>query len=108
MTTSFADLGVPDSISRALGAKVVEGEAELDRLFSSGKAEPTEVQAVLGRLGEIQAQLRWTHLRAHIAMREILNDDQIAKSDQLRGYTDAAPGQDGPAHSGHHPHSQHH
>lgn len=94
--------------ARALGARVVEGEAELDRLFSSGEAEPAEVQAVIGRLGEFQAQLRWTHLRAHIAMREILNEDQIAKYDQLRGYTDAAPGHDGPSHSGHHPHLQHH
>ena len=87
------------SEARALGERVVEAEAELDRLFAGAEADPVSMQTVLDRIAKLQARLRGTHLRAHITMRQILNPDQIARYDELRGYTDRAAHD--PAHSQH-------
>lgn len=45
------------------------------------------LRATLRQIGELQADVRRSHLEAHIAQRAIQTKTQIAKYDQLRGYT---------------------
>jgi hypothetical protein len=70
----------------------------LEKSFSSGSATPVDTRAVLDELARLQADLRYTHLSAHLAMRSVLSADQIAKYDALRGYADGTV-----APAGHHP-----
>jgi len=69
-----------------LGEKIVAGEAELDRLFADRVVDEARLQHALHQLAQLQAELRATHLRAHLAMREVLTEAQIATYDRLRGY----------------------
>ena len=84
--------------ARRLGAQVVAKETELDRLFAECQASEARVGALLREIGQVQAELRGVHLNAHLAMRELLTPAQIARYDELRGYTGAG------APAGHPPH----
>ena len=72
--------------AKRLGAQVVEIETHLDRLFADGQATPAAVDRMLAHLGEVQGQLRAAHLKAHIAMHDVLTAEQIAAYNKLRGY----------------------
>jgi len=48
-------------------------------------------------LSRLQAEFRYAHLSAHLAIRTILTPDQIAKYDEMRGYTATAPDASAPA-----------
>jgi Spy/CpxP family protein refolding chaperone len=87
-----------DAKARALGETIVAKEAVLETSFSSGAATPADTRAVLDELARLQADLRYTHLSAHLAMRSVLSAEQISKYDALRGYSDGAV-----APAGHHP-----
>lgn len=69
-----------------LGAQIVEAERSLDRLFSSGGIDRKALDTHVTRIAKLQGELRATHLRAHLEMKEILTADQIAAYDRLRGY----------------------
>jgi Spy/CpxP family protein refolding chaperone len=86
-----------DVKARALGETIVAKEAVLETSFSSGAATPADTRAVLDELARLQADLRYTHLSAHLAMRSVLSADQISRYDALRGYADGAA-----APAGHH------
>ncbi len=82
-----------DVKARALGETIVAKEAVLERSYSSGTATPADTRALLDELARLQADLRYMHLSAHLAMRPALSAEQISKYDALRGYSDgtAAP-----------------
>lgn len=82
----------------AIGAATIEREAELDRLFAEGKAEPAAVARLTAAIGALQAELRAIHLNAHIAQRAVLSAEQVARYDVLRGY---AGGGGNATHGGH-------
>lgn len=69
-----------------LGARIVAKEEELDRLFAERRIDEGRLREALHEIGRLQAELRGTHLRAHLAMRELLDEEQIARYDELRGY----------------------
>lgn len=73
--------------ARRLGREVVAKERELDRLFADAQADDANVRALLEEIALLQARLRGAHLRAHIAQRDVLSAGQIARYDELRGYT---------------------
>jgi Spy/CpxP family protein refolding chaperone len=81
-----------------LGARVVEAERALDRMFARGEADSGALARVSREIGVLRADLRAAHLRAHIEMRAALTREQIRLYDELRGY--GAPG-------GHKPGQQH-
>ena len=87
-----------DAKARALGETIVAKEAALETSYSSGAATPADTRAMLDELARLQADLRYTHLSAHLAMRSVLSTDQISRYDALRGYADGAA-----APAGHHP-----
>ncbi|MGH6899672.1 MAG: hypothetical protein ACREJ5_24505 [Geminicoccaceae bacterium] len=85
-----------------LGAQIVAREAALDELFASGIATAAALQAMTGALGRLNAELRGHHLGYHLAMRELLQPDQIASYGRLRGYASRfGSGEQGHGHRGH-------
>ncbi len=73
-----------------LGRELIARETELDRLFTGKHATADTVSALTREIGRLQGELRAVHLNAHVATVGILQSSQIARYDELRGYT-AAP-----------------
>jgi Spy/CpxP family protein refolding chaperone len=76
-----------------LGEAVVAQEAELERLFASGAADEGSLRSAVAETARLRGELRYTHLKYHLAMRRLLNPTQVAAYDAARGY--AASGQHG-------------
>jgi Spy/CpxP family protein refolding chaperone len=68
-----------------IGADVLGREAELDRMFAERIVTEASLQQALTGLAERQAQLRYTHLKYHLAMMAVLSADQIRRYSELRG-----------------------
>jgi Spy/CpxP family protein refolding chaperone len=85
----------------AIGADVIRQEAALDRMFADRNASEDALRAVTADLGGRYGELRLTHLKYHLAMRDLLSPEQTARYQVLRGYAaTAAPA----GHDGHHHH----
>jgi Spy/CpxP family protein refolding chaperone len=69
-----------------LGERLIEQERALDRLFATKAANVPELDAATAAIGMTQGVLRATHLRAHLAMMEVLTPEQVERYGQLRGY----------------------
>jgi len=76
--------------ARAIGAKLVDAERELDALFRSGTVDEKRLRDAVQRAGALQAEYRLSHLETHRRMRALLTDEQVKRYDEARGY--AAPG----------------
>ena len=70
-----------------VGKALVDKEQELDRKFASGAMTSKSLHLLLAQIGKLQAEVRGAHLQAHLDQRAILTQEQIAKYDDLRGYT---------------------
>ena len=91
--------------ARGLGARLVEKEGELDRLFASQALTEDELSSLTRELGRIRGALRATHLRAHLAQKALLSEEQVRRYEALRGYgSDGAGAHDrDPSRHRHHP-----
>src|SRR5262249_51123841 len=76
--------------AKPLGAEVVTQEQALDQLFAKGNITPDHLAAATTAIAELQGRLRAVHLSAHLETRALLNADQIARYQQLRGYGNPA------------------
>ena len=81
--------------ARELGAQVLAAEGELDRAFAGRRIDDAEIARLTARIGELQGRLRAAHLRTHLKQADLLTPQQVAKYQQLRGYTTAASGAEG-------------
>jgi Spy/CpxP family protein refolding chaperone len=72
-----------------IGRAILADEQALDALFASGAAELAAVDALVERIAERRGQLRFIHLGAHVKMRRALTPQQVARYDELRGYSGA-------------------
>ena len=79
------------AVAKRSGAAIVAKEAELDALYASGQAAPGAIKGLVTELARLQAEFRYAHLSAHLAMRTILTPEQIARYDEMRGCTAMAP-----------------
>jgi len=84
--------------AKPLGGKLIAQEQALDQLFAKGDITPDRLVVATAAIAELQGRLRSVHLAAHLETRALLNPDQIARYEQLRGYG-ASPG---PEHHHHH------
>lgn len=75
--------------ARALGARTVEAERELDAAFARGAISEPQLSGLTARIGELQAQLRASHLRTHLRQAALLTPQQVAQYQHLRGYAPA-------------------
>jgi Spy/CpxP family protein refolding chaperone len=72
--------------AKALGREIVDAEKTLDAAFAAGDVTEVSLAESVERIAGLQAELRIAHLRAHLAMREILTAHQVHEYDRLRGY----------------------
>lgn len=86
--------------ARRLGAQLVDAEKRLNELFSNGTVSEESMTNLLESVGSLTANIRVTHLKAHLTMMEILTGDQVEKYNELRGYG-VSDDHDAEKHSGH-------
>jgi Spy/CpxP family protein refolding chaperone len=72
----------------ARGREVLLAEERLEELFRQQRPE-AELREEAFRAASLRVELRWTHLAAHLAARQVLNAEQLAAYHRLR--YDAAP-----------------
>lgn len=89
-----------------LGERLIQQEAELDRLFASRTVAPASLDAATGAIAATQGALRAAHLRHHLAMVEVLTPEQVRRYGELRGYAGGAAPGDAHGHTGR-PHTSH-
>lgn len=72
--------------AKELGKQIVDQEDELLRIFSSGTADEVRVRQLTAEIGNLQGQLRATHLTAHSKERRLLSPEQVQIYDRSRDY----------------------
>jgi Spy/CpxP family protein refolding chaperone len=72
--------------AKPLGAALIEREQALDQLFAKGEITPARLTAETTAIAELQGRLRSVHLGAHLETHALLNSEQIARYEHLRGY----------------------
>jgi hypothetical protein len=70
----------------SLGYQIIEKEKELDSLFVNNIVEEKTIRSLLLKLAELNGELRFVHINAHIKQEKILEHNQIELYDKLRGY----------------------
>lgn len=73
--------------AKRLGREILNREKVLSEAFDAATITNRELDTRITELGRLYAELRVTHLRAHVAIRPILTAEQVAHYDRLRGYT---------------------
>jgi len=69
-----------------LGNLYLENEAAFDRSFAERDVDPEGVGEWARQSAFVLAELRATHLNAHLAVRELIGEDAVTRYDRLRGY----------------------
>lgn len=83
--------------ARRLGSLLVEKERALNQGFAERTINESDLQKLLNETSEINAQLRFLHLRTHIVSVPVLTNHQLRTYERLRGYESTA----GSSHAGH-------
>lgn len=94
-----ASMAKMKSVAVKLGAKIVEKERLLNKMFADGNRSSAEIKLVVEEIAALEGELRFAHLNAHIDMVSVLTAAQIQHYDQLRGYS--KNGHSEQKHSGH-------
>jgi hypothetical protein len=84
--------------ARAIGAKLVESERVLDQLFRSAQLDEPALAGAVRAAAQLNGEYRLSHLETHRRTRALLNAEQIARYDALRGYAERGDA----SHSGQH------
>ena len=82
----------------APGRQLVEEERALDRMFAAHAVDDAKLAASLERIGALSARVREAHLHAHLEQAALLSKEQIAKYNELRGYSATESAHMGHAH----------
>jgi hypothetical protein len=82
--------------AQRLGSDVIETERRLDGAFRGDQATEQDIRALTARIGSLNAELRATHLVAHLQTRQVLSEAQVHAYNEARGY--AVPKRDGHLH----------
>ena len=79
----------------AAGKRFIRAEAALSDAFAGDDLDEVVLRGLLEASAKARAELRFVHLRQHLATVEILEPEQIAAYNRLRGYAsdpcDAVP-----------------
>ena len=70
-----------------VGRRIVALERTLDEAFAGRAIEEDTLASLTAEVGRLQGELRFVHLRAHLAVARILSSEQVAHYDMLRGYS---------------------
>jgi len=69
-----------------LGRRIIEHERALDGAFADQTIDEARLESMTAEIGRLQGELRFVHLRAHLAMVRILSPEQVNRYEMLRGY----------------------
>lgn len=72
--------------AKALGLEVIEAEKKLDDLFKNKTVNAKNLMETTLAAANAQAKLRESHLRYHLDTVQVLNGEQIAAYNKMRGY----------------------
>lgn len=75
------------SQAQSLGAALIAAERALDRAFADRTITPESLQRLTQDAAQQLGALRAEHLQAHLAQTALLTPAQIARYNELRGYT---------------------
>jgi hypothetical protein len=89
-----------EASAKGLGADLVTAERALEEAFRSKRIDETSLSKLVEDIGIIESRLRAVHLGAHLKQTEILNDEQISRYMDLRGYNRAGHGRHHKHHHG--------
>jgi Spy/CpxP family protein refolding chaperone len=78
--------------AQALGHDILRREEELDRLFRERAVTEETLGAAVAAIAARQGELRFLHLRYHLATAEALTAEQAARYNALRGYAGGGSG----------------
>jgi Spy/CpxP family protein refolding chaperone len=70
----------------ALGTRIVDAERTLSTRFQHGHVDSAAVATATRELGLLYGELRFAHLAAHLATKEVLTSEQVVAYDRRRGY----------------------
>jgi len=70
----------------ALGERIVAAERALDGAFAGRTANDGWLAAATAEIARLNGELRYTHLRAHIAVTALLTAEQVERYQEARGY----------------------
>jgi Spy/CpxP family protein refolding chaperone len=70
--------------ARPKGARLLDAEARLRRLFAAGAADASAVRAAVAEVEHARADLRLVHLLAHLETRALLTDAQRREYHEAR------------------------
>lgn len=73
-----------------LGAQILDEEQRLETGFRMATMTEADLHSRVARIAALQGELRTIHLAAHLMTRAILSESQIARYNELRGYTGSA------------------
>ena len=73
--------------AQRLGAIILGEERQLEAGFAGGSMTTDALRSRVARIAVLRGELRTVHLSAHLATRAILSDAQVARYNELRGYT---------------------
>ncbi|HMB53241.1 MAG TPA: hypothetical protein VKU40_07990 [Thermoanaerobaculia bacterium] len=93
--------------AKDLGSRLVAAERDLDRAFAAGGLDADELRRRTAAIADLEGELRYVHLAAHLEMRALLDERQVAHYEWLRGYGDGG-GHGGEHHHGHGGHGEGH
>lgn len=74
-----------------LGKRFVHLEQTLDNHFRTHSISQPTLGKLLKQIATVRAELRRTHLMAHLHVRPILSSQQVSDYNRLRGYTNSDP-----------------
>jgi uncharacterized cupredoxin-like copper-binding protein/Spy/CpxP family protein refolding chaperone len=72
--------------ARAIGAQLVESEAEVEALFRAGQVDEAALARAVRTAAALRGEYRLSHLETHRRMRGLLTAEQVARYDSLRGH----------------------
>lgn len=78
--------------AQTLGHEILAQEASLEASFRAGRIVEADLARQLEDIGRKLAELRLTHLRAHLLAAAILRPEQIEEYYQFQGYAAPSPG----------------
>ncbi|MBT8347665.1 MAG: hypothetical protein HKP52_02735 [Desulfofustis sp.] len=74
-----------------LGTTLIDLERELNSQFAEGTINEKLLRDLLEQIAQVRAQLRFVHLSTHLKTPDILTTEQIARYNELRGYSSDDP-----------------
>jgi hypothetical protein len=85
--------------AQRIGADILKEEQRLEAAFRAGTITDPDLRLRVTRIAALQGELRAIHLRAHLATRAMLSAAQLARYNELRGYTTGSVDHPGPPHT---------